>query len=82
MRLTIKLGLVISFSSLFFSIYNFLLYFNGRIVVAGYTSLIISIWFLSGLIILFIGIIGLYIGKIFDGVKNRPLYIIEKKINE
>ncbi len=58
-----------------------LFYFEGNIKVSGYTSLIISLWFLSGLIIFTLGILGLYISKIFESVKNRPLYIIEEKIN-
>jgi dolichol-phosphate mannosyltransferase len=54
-------------------------YFNHQISVPGYTSIIISIWFLGGLIIFILGILGLYISKTFDAVKNRPYYIIEKK---
>ena len=45
------------------------------------TSLIISIWLLSGIIITFLGMVGLYIGKIFDQVKGRPNYIINNKLN-
>lgn len=82
MRLTIKTGLFISVSSIFFSLFTLVKYLRGQIVVEGYASLIISVWFLSGLSIFFLGIIGLYIGKIFDGIKNRPLYIITKQLNE
>jgi glycosyltransferase involved in cell wall biosynthesis len=81
LKLTIKLGLLISFTSFIYSLYIMLIYFEGNIKVSGYTSLIISLWFLSGLIIFTLGIIGLYISKIFESVKNRPLYIIEEKIN-
>ena len=45
-------------------------------MVQGYASLIISIWFLSGLIITILGVIGLYVGKTFEGVKKRPTYLI------
>ncbi|MGE0053275.1 MAG: glycosyltransferase family 2 protein [Hyphomicrobium sp.] len=44
-------------------------------VIAGFTSLIVSIIFMGGLIIFFIGLIGIYIAKMFIEVKNRPLYI-------
>ena len=44
----------------------------------GYSSIMISLWFLGGLIILFIGIIGLYLSKVFEEVKNRPQFIIRK----
>jgi dolichol-phosphate mannosyltransferase len=50
----------------------------GAIKISGYASLIFSIWFLSGLIILTLGVLGLYIGKIFDAAKDRPLYIISE----
>jgi dolichol-phosphate mannosyltransferase len=46
----------------------------------GYSSIIISIWFLSGIIIFVFGIIGLYVGKIFENVKDRPTYIIKEKL--
>jgi len=78
--LTIKFGFLISFSSFIVGIYYLVLYINDKISVLGYTSLIVSIWFLSGLIIMVFGITGLYIGKIFDNVKNRPIYIIKDRI--
>jgi len=48
---------------------------------AGWPSLIVSIFFSTGLILISIGILGIYIGKTFEQSKNRPLYIIENKIN-
>jgi dolichol-phosphate mannosyltransferase len=77
-RITIKLGFLVSFLSLLFAIYNFYLYISNKITVPGYTSLALSIWFLSGVIISILGIVGLYIGKIFEGVKSRPIYIISE----
>jgi len=82
LRLTIKLGLGISFLAILYAIYNFFRYFNGQIAVTGWTSLIFSIWFLSGVIIFILGIVGLYVGKTFEKVKNRPTFIIMDKINE
>ena len=79
LRMTVKLGAVLSFSSFLFGIYTLYKYFTGQITEPGFTSLIVSIWFLSGLVIFILGVIGLYLGKVFDGIKNRPLYIIEKK---
>lgn len=49
-------------------------------VVAGWSSLLFSLWFIGGLLLLSIGIIGEYIGKIYTEVKHRPRYIIEKSI--
>jgi len=80
-RLTIVLGLFVAFTGFLFAIYTLILYFSGQIIVVGYASLIISIWLLSGLILATLGIVGLYIGKIFQGVKDRPIYIIDKSVN-
>jgi dolichol-phosphate mannosyltransferase len=78
LKLTVKLGIGISILSVLYTLYNIILFNLGSITITGYTSLIVSIWFLSGLIIFTLGIIGLYIGKMFEGIKNRPLYIIDK----
>lgn len=80
-RLAIKTGFIISFVSLFFAIYNVVKALAGGFDVIGYGSLIASIWFLSGLLMFLLGIVGLYIGKTFEGVKKRPLYIITQSIN-
>ena len=45
-------------------------------VLSGFTSVMLSIWFLGGLVILILGILGLYISKIFQEVKRRPLYLV------
>ncbi len=79
LKLTIKLGFSIAFLSLIYAIYNVLAYLTGIITVSGYASLIVSIWFLSGLIIFILGIVGLYVGKTFEGMKQRPIYLIDKK---
>ncbi|PIV93347.1 MAG: glycosyltransferase [Flavobacteriaceae bacterium CG17_big_fil_post_rev_8_21_14_2_50_33_15] len=80
-RLLIKFGIIVTFSSVLIAIYFVFQWLSGEIIVMGYTSLIISIWLLSGIIISTLGIIGLYVGKTFEGVKNRPIYIIKKLIN-
>jgi dolichol-phosphate mannosyltransferase len=46
--------------------------------VMGWTSLIVSVWFSTGAIILALGMLGLYIDRIFTEVKHRPLYIVRK----
>jgi len=81
LRMTIKIGIFISGLAFIIALFYLYSYFTGRIEVLGFASVIISIWFLGGLIITILGIIGLYIGKIFEGVKNRPSFITEKKIN-
>jgi len=81
LRITIKFGFIISFSSLVIGVYYLIKYILGGITVLGFTSVIVSIWFLAGLIISIIGMVGLYIGKIYEKVKDRPLYIIKDQIN-
>jgi len=78
-RLTVKLGLIIAFSGFLFAIFTLYKYLTGTIIVAGYASLIISIWVLTGIVLITLGMVGLYVGKTFEGVKERPIYIIEKK---
>lgn len=82
LRMVIKTGFVISSLAILYALLNLYLYFSGAILVSGFASLIISIWFLSGLIIFILGIVGLYIGKTFDGIKNRPLYLVDKRTDE
>ena len=81
-RLVIKLGFIISLISFIIGIYYTILWLNGGIIVLGYTSLIVSTWLLSGIILSTLGVIGLYVGKTFEGVKNRPIYIVDKITNE
>lgn len=81
LRYTIYLGFFISGASLVFILYNLILYFQGFIEVAGYTSIIASISFFSGLIIFVIGVIGLYLSKVLENVKSRPDYYIEEEVN-
>ena len=82
LRIFIKIGMLISFSSILISIYYFFQWLFGYTIVLGYTSLIISIWFLSGMILAALGIIGLYVGKTFQDVKRRPIYIINDILND
>ena len=71
------LGLVIIFFCILAAVYALISYFTGS-VVQGWTSLILSIWFLGGVQLLAIGLVGQYIGKIYMEVKQRPRYNIEK----
>ncbi len=81
-RLLIKTGLFISVISVVVALIYFIKWLKGDVLVLGYTSLIISLWLLSGIILSTLGIIGLYVGKTFEGVKKRPIYIINKIIND
>ena len=73
------LGTVMVFLSIAAAIYSLVSYLSGN-AVAGWTSMILSLWFIGGMILLSIGIVGQYIGKIYIEVKNRPRYNIEEYI--
>jgi len=75
--LAVNLGFAISMLSLIYGGWIILRYFLWSVPVIGWTSLMVSVYFSTGLIIGTIGIVGLYVGKIFEEVKGRPLYIIE-----
>jgi dolichol-phosphate mannosyltransferase len=75
--ISIKLGVIFSASSMLYAIWLVVNYIVWASPVAGWTSLMVSIFFTAGLIISSIGVVGLYVGKIFDEVKRRPLYIID-----
>ena len=81
LRLVVKTGFVIAAIGFGFAGYMVVRALRGEIVVLGYASLIVSIWVLAGLIIIILGMVGLYIGKIFEGVKQRPPYIISELLN-
>ena len=81
LKLTIKLGFIISLFSFLLALYNVIAHFAGIIKVPGFTTTIFSIWFVGGLLMFVLGIIGLYIGKIFDQVKGRQLFIVRETIN-
>jgi dolichol-phosphate mannosyltransferase len=78
----IYIGAMISVSSILVIMLVIYRKLIGQITELGYTSIISSIWFLSGMIISSIGVLGIYIGKIFDGIKNRPIYVVAKKLND
>lgn len=63
-------GIYMVVRSLFFRQYS----------VEGWTSLMVSMFFMSGIILLVLGIVGIYIGKIFNEIKRRPLYVIDDRI--
>ena len=81
LHLAVALGLIMSILSFLMAIYNIFAKFWGLNEVAGYTSTIFSIWFVGGLLLLMMGVLGLYIGKIFDQVKGRPVFIVSDTLN-
>lgn len=79
LRLSIRFGFLMATLSLCFGasiVYRALRY---GIPVMGWSSLIVSVYFLGGLIIAILGVIGIYLGKTFDESKRRPLYVVSRK---
>ncbi len=79
LRLILAIGIIILIISIFIMLYALIVKILGH-TVAGWTFLTISIWFIGGLQMISIGIIGEYIGKIYNETKRRPRYIIEKTL--
>lgn len=77
LRLIGTLGVLFLLCSLVAIVYILCVYFKGE-TVAGWTSLMLSVWFLGSLILIAVGIVGEYIGKIYLEVKERPRYNIEE----
>jgi putative glycosyltransferase len=69
-------GFFISATAFFYIVYLLTRYFLIGSPPSGYTSVVVSIWLFSGLIIFFLGIQGIYLSKIFSEVKQRPYTII------
>ena len=79
--LAVTLGLIMSLLSFMMAIYNIFAKFIGLNEVEGYTSTIFSIWFVGGILLFMMGVVGLYVGKIFDQVKGRPVFIVSETLN-
>jgi len=82
LRLAVRFGFLMTAFSFFYGVYlfgNALLYSSP---IPGWSSLIVSLYFIGGIIIGTLGILGIYIGKTFDESKKRPLYIIRRRTND
>ena len=78
-RMVFTLGVLFTLIALGILIYTLVAYFTGR-AVSGWASLILSLWFIGGCVLIGLGIVGEYIGKIYIEVKDRPRYNIESKL--
>ena len=80
-RLITGLGFFIFIVSIGMLIYSLVRHFTGATIV-GWTTLMVSVWAIGGLILLSLGVLGEYIGKIYLETKARPRFIIEEFLNE
>jgi polyisoprenyl-phosphate glycosyltransferase len=81
LKLAVKTGFIFTIGAIVYGGWLILSYFLWGNSVTGWTSLIVSFFFLAGLIIAVTGVVGLYVGKIYDEVKERPLYIVHETVN-
>ena len=81
MRLVLIVGVLIFIFSIIMTLYSIIVYFLGN-TVPGWSFLACSIWMLAGVQMLSLGIIGEYVGKMYNETKARPRYIISRNLNE
>jgi glycosyltransferase involved in cell wall biosynthesis len=81
LKLATYLGFLVSFSSFVYLIVTLFLKLFTTSTIAGWTSLIACVLLLNGVILIILGILGEYVGRIYDETKNRPLYILRSKQN-
>ena len=81
LRLSIRFGFGLALLSILYGVIIVILYVHRGIAVPGWTTLAVLVSFLGGLGFANLGILGLYLGKVFDEVKDRPLYCIEQTVN-
>lgn len=80
-RLITGLGFFIFLISIIILIYSLVRHFMGETIV-GWTTLMVSVWGIGGLILLSLGVVGEYIGKIYLETKARPRFIVEEFLHE
>ena len=78
-RMVLTLGVVFLFIALAMLAYVLVAYFGGW-AVSGWASIVLSMWFIGGCVLIGLGIVGEYIGKIYIEVKDRPRYHVEQTI--
>jgi glycosyltransferase involved in cell wall biosynthesis len=81
LKFAITLGLIMATTSIFSAAWIIYGTFKWGYSVMGWPSLISALFFSTGLILMFIGVLAIYLGEVFNQVKQRPLYLVSKSIN-
>lgn len=81
LRLVAKLGLGFALLSFFLVAFSAYRYFRNDVTVAGWTSVLASIWLVGGIVISCLGVVGIYLGRIFTEIKQRPHHVVAEQIN-
>lgn len=82
LRITATIGLVFSVVSLIYAVFLVVQTLVTGDAPVGWASLIVSLWFLGGLVLFAIGIVGIYIGNIYEEVRERPLYVVRQVLSD
>ncbi|MBQ9048576.1 MAG: glycosyltransferase family 2 protein [Solobacterium sp.] len=77
---SVRLGFTIAFLAFLYIVYLVIHAFMHH-VVEGWTTIVASIYLMGGILLAAVGIVGIYVGNIFNETKDRPLYIVQKKLN-
>ena len=78
LRLALGTGVFLAFAAVLYGVVAISLKLAGSSLVPGYASLLGAITFLSGIQLIVIGVVGLYVGRIYDEVRARPLYVVRE----
>lgn len=78
LRLAVRFGFLMAFLAFCYGVYTLIRAMLYDIPIMGWSSLIVSLYFIGGIIIALLGIIGIYLGKTFDESKKRPLYVVRR----
>ena len=81
LSLILYLGLIAILFSIIFVIYSLIRHFSGH-TIQGWTSIFISIWFLGGVQLVSLGVIGRYVGKTYIEAKKRPRYYVSEYLDK
>lgn len=81
LRISIRAGFLMSALSFLFAVYLIVCKLIWAVPLSGWTSTIVSIYFVGGLLMVNLGVVGLYLGKVFDETKGRPIYIVRDTMN-
>lgn len=76
LRLVMTAALMIALMAAAIAVFSVYRYSSGDIRVAGFTSIIASIWLVGSIVMACIGVLGLYLGKVHGEVKRRPRYLV------
>ena len=78
LKISVAIGFVISALAALMSLILLIGWLSGAFTVPGWTSTVLSMWFLSGLILAVLGVHGFYLARVFEEVKKRPRLLIEQ----